>query len=73
MQFVIFTMFVQRFSALVLKDPDNYLIFEVDHKQYTIPPAATVGVNQLNIELSGWVFLIGSRQRLLQMVAQEVA
>ena len=30
--------------------------------------AATVGGNQLNAELSGWGFVIGSRQRLLQQL-----
>ena len=29
--------------------------------------------NQLNAELSGWGFPIGSRQRLLQTVARKVA
>ena len=32
--------------------------------------AATVDGNQLNAGLSGWRFLIGSRQRSLQTVAQ---
>ena len=35
--------------------------------------AATVDGNQLNAELIGWVFLIGSRQRLLQTVAECIA
>ena len=35
--------------------------------------AATVRGNQLNAELSVWGFLAGSRQRLLQTVAQKVA
>ena len=45
---------------------------------YTTQPsvqlfAATIGGNESNAELSGWWFLIGSRQRLLQPIVSKVA